>query len=220
MGIWGDFKHHALGMDRTPEQVAEDNRKKRMNALMDKQLSALEGDSAGLENRQVIDPAVMEQMRAAALGQAQSAAEIQMRSGLQQQQAQAYGLAASGAGGTNPALALRTAQQAAGQAGLQTTAQMAAMRADETGKALGMYAQAAMGQQGMNDQQKAQYEGMINQIVQTQYNGDLQMALQDQGFLDKLMMSFGGGLMTGVGQGVAAWLLPSGSSGGTGGKFT
>jgi hypothetical protein len=77
---------------------------------------------------QIQDVAAM--LRARAMGEAPSAAELQMQEALRRQQASAQAMAA-GAGGVSPALAQRLAQRQMTQAGLETSAQAAALRAQE-----------------------------------------------------------------------------------------
>jgi hypothetical protein len=159
----------------------------------------------GLMERQFLDPAIMGYMQNAAMGQGPSAAELLMRAGLGQQQAQAYGMAA-GAQGMSPALAMRQAQQAAGQAGLQSQAQFGAMRADEMARAQQMYLQAMLGQQGMNDQAALARE----QLLQGYITGGAQTNLGQQQLDDWWKPMLGqavGGAVSGLASGAGAALM-------------
>lgn len=154
----------------------------------------------GFLGRQVLDPQVLQQMQQVALGQAPSAAEQLMRAGLDQTQAQAFGLAA-GAQGMSPALAMRQAQQVATQAGLQSQAQFGAMRSEEQARAQQAFLQAQLQGQGLNDAAALAREQLLNQLVQTGFMG------RDQGFdwqqfAGQAGAGLIGGLATGAGMGL------------------
>lgn len=153
----------------------------------------------GFLGRQVLDPAVMEYIKSSALGTAPSAAEYLMRSGLEQQQKQAYGMAAGAQGaGVAPGLAFRQAQEAAGTAGLEALSGFGAMRAEEMARNQGMYASAALQQQGVNDAAAIAREQLLQQLITTQYTGKQQENLQNQQFWQQLLAKTGGGAMAGL----------------------
>ena len=121
----------------------------------------------GFLGREALSPEVLQMLQQQAMGQAPSAAEQLMRAALGQQQAGAFGLGAS-AQGMSPGLAMRQAQQAAGQAGLQSQAQFGAMRAEEMARAQAAYSQAALQQQAMNDAAALGREQLLTQLIGAQ----------------------------------------------------
>lgn len=120
---------------RTQEAIRNDPRK-----AIREQAQAQFEQSQDLLQQQLIPPELRQALMGAALGQAPSAAEIQGRQQLAQLQRQMLG-GAAGAQGVSPALALRQALQAGGQAGLEAIGQSQALRAQEMAAAR----QAALG---------------------------------------------------------------------------
>jgi len=114
-------------------------------------------------------------LRAQATGQAASAAEMQMRAGLDTARRQVGGMAAQA--GVSPALAQRQAMAAQSQLSQQGIAQTAAMRAAEQARAQQAYA-------GMIGGARAQDIG----LAQSQ----AQLALQAQALRDRLVSAFTG----------------------------
>lgn len=158
----------------------------------------------GFLGRQVLDPAVMEYIRQSALGRAPSAAETLMRSGLGQQQKQAYGLAAGAQGaGVAPGVAFRQAQQAAGTAGLEALSGFGAMRAEEMARNQGLYAGTQLQEQQLNDAAAMAREQLLQQLIMTQYQGRTQQQLQNQAFWQNLAAQAIGGGVSGAASGGA-----------------
>lgn len=162
----------------------------------------------GFLGRQVLDPAIMEYIKSSALGTAPSAAEYLMRSGLEQQQKQAYGMAAGAQGaGVAPGLAFRQAQEAAGTAGLEALSGFGAMRAEEMARNQGLYANAALQEQGMNDAAALAREQLLQQLIQAQYQGRNQQQMQNQSFWQNLAGQAIGGAVSGAASGGATALF-------------
>lgn len=121
------------------------------------------------------------QLQAAAMGQVPSAAELQMKQGLEQGQNQALGLALSQRG-LSPAQSARMAQMSSSQQAIQMNPQMAAMRAQEQAQARGMYGnylgqargqdiQSLLGQAGMMSQEDlAKNQMLFQQALQNAQN--------------------------------------------------
>lgn len=128
--------------------------------------------------------------RGAAEGNAPSVAQMQLRQGLDQSQAQAAGLAASArGGGGNLALASRAAQMQQGQNSMAANQQAAMLRANEMAQARQQYMQGAQGlqqvdlsqsgqqaaldaqQRGLNDARNQAYEGGLQRIYGAQQAG-------------------------------------------------
>lgn len=158
---------------------------------------------------------LMKQMQARAYGQAPSAAELQMRQGLDQANAQAMGLAASQRG-ISPALAARYAMM--NQAGNTQNMNMNAgiLRAQEQAQAqgalMGAYQNQRNAQMGLENLKSGNYN-FTQGVNQRGYDS---AATQRSGFASSIMN--GGGLtsmMSGGGGGGGG----SGGSGGGGGAM-
>ena len=96
------------------------------------------GLASGIANEQ----SALSLLQSAARGQTPSAAELQLKSGLNQTLQNQLAAAKSGRGGYNP-LAMRQAQQTGQQAMLETNLNQGALRAQEMSAARGQYSEAA-----------------------------------------------------------------------------
>jgi hypothetical protein len=117
--------------------------------------------------------------RTAAEGNAPSVAQMQLRQGMDQANAQAAGMAAGArGGGGNLALAARQAQMQQGQNAMATNQQNAMLRATEMAQARQQYMQGAQGlgqmdlaSRQMNDARNQYYEGGLQRIYGAQQQG-------------------------------------------------